>query len=136
MAKQLASYDPSNGELLGEVQITETVQIGEMVAKAQAASKVWRKHAIAERVALLQKAYAQLEPQMDELAKLADKMGQCAKCLQDGQLQDANAAMDQLMAGVGDLQQQLDEMQMLEDAMDQLAQARERMNCPDCDGFG
>ncbi len=73
MAKQLASYNPSNGELLGEVQITETALIEEIVNNAHAASKEWRKLALAERVALLEKAYAQLEPHLNEMAILLSK---------------------------------------------------------------
>jgi acyl-CoA reductase-like NAD-dependent aldehyde dehydrogenase len=73
MAKQLASYDPSNGELLGEVEITAIAQIGEIVEKAHAASKEWRKLTFAERVAVLDKAYAQLEPHMNEMAVLLSK---------------------------------------------------------------
>ncbi len=73
MERQLASYDPSNGELLGEVQITDTALIEEMVTKAQAASKEWRKRSLAERVAQLGKAYAQLEPHLDEMAVLLSR---------------------------------------------------------------
>lgn len=50
MAKQLASYDPSNGELLGEVPI-------------------------AERVALLGSACTQLDPHLDAAA-VADQLEQ------------------------------------------------------------
>ncbi|MBW2689813.1 MAG: aldehyde dehydrogenase family protein, partial [Deltaproteobacteria bacterium] len=73
MEEQLASYDPSNGELLGEVQITGTALIEEMVTKAHAASKEWREFSLSERVALLEKAYAQLEPHRDEMAVLLSK---------------------------------------------------------------
>ncbi len=73
MERQLASYDPSNGELLGEVQITDTALIEEMVTKAQTASKKWREFTLAERVALLEKAYAQLEPHRDEMAVLLSR---------------------------------------------------------------
>jgi hypothetical protein len=72
-------------------------------------------------------------PQMQQLDKLADKLGQCAKCLQAGQLDKAGEALGQLEAN---LQQQLDEMAMLSDAMDQLRQARNQMNCPLCGGAG
>jgi acyl-CoA reductase-like NAD-dependent aldehyde dehydrogenase len=73
MAKQLASYDPSNGALLGEVQVTEAERIEPIVSRAHAANKKWRKLSLAERVALLGKAYAQLEPHMDEMAVLLSK---------------------------------------------------------------
>jgi acyl-CoA reductase-like NAD-dependent aldehyde dehydrogenase len=73
MEKRLASYDPSNGELLGEVEITSTAQIGEMVERARAAGKEWQKFSFDERVAQLEKAYAQLEPHLDEMAVLLSK---------------------------------------------------------------
>ncbi len=73
MEKRLASYDPSNGELLGEVQVTATAQIGEVVARAHAAGKKWKKFNLTERVELLGKAYAQLEPHLDELAVLLSR---------------------------------------------------------------
>ena len=70
---KLASYDPSNGELLGEVEITTTAQIGAIVDNAQAAGKEWQKRAITERVESLEKAYAQLEPHLDELSVLLSR---------------------------------------------------------------
>jgi succinate-semialdehyde dehydrogenase/glutarate-semialdehyde dehydrogenase len=73
MGKRLASYDPSNGALLGDVEITTPEQIGEMVERAHAASKDWRKLSFSDRVVLLEKAYAQLEPHMDEMAVLLSK---------------------------------------------------------------
>ena len=73
MQNQLASYNPANGELLGEVPITPTAQIDKMVALAHAASKEWRKLSFAERVVVLEKAYAQLEPHLDELAVLLSR---------------------------------------------------------------
>jgi hypothetical protein len=75
----------------------------------------------------------QAAPQMGQLDELANKLGQCAKCLGDGQLDAAAEVLGQLEAN---LQQQLDEMAMLNDAMEQLRQARNRMNCPLCGGVG
>ena len=78
----------------------------------------------------------QQAPQMDQLKDLAQQMGQCAKCLRDGQPQDAADALKNLQAGVNDMQKQLDELEMLEDAMGQMAQAKDQMNCPMCGGAG
>jgi len=75
-------------------------------------------------------------PQMQKLDQLADKLGQCSKCLKDGQLEDAGGRLDDVQAGLENLQQQLDELDMLDDAMDQLAQARSQMVCPNCGGAG
>jgi hypothetical protein len=72
-------------------------------------------------------------PQMKQLDEVANKLGQCAQCLRDGQLDAAADALGQLQAN---LQQQLGEMEMLNEAMEQLRQARNQMNCPQCGGAG
>ncbi len=78
----------------------------------------------------------QQAPQMQQMQNLAEKMGECAKCMRNGQMGEAGKAMDQLQAGLNDLQQQLDEMGMLDDAMKQIAQAKDQINCQACGGAG
>ena len=76
-------------------------------------------------------------PQLGQLDNLAEKLGECAKCLRDGQ--NAQQAMADLEAGLNKLGQQLEEMDMLDEAMQQLADARQKMNegpCPACGGEG
>ena len=75
-------------------------------------------------------------PQMQKIKQLADKLGQCSKCLRKGQCDAAAKALGQMQSQMKSLQQQMDEMEMLDDAMQQLAQARERMACPKCGGAG
>jgi len=70
MNERLASYDPSNGELLGDVQVTTKERLSVMVAQAHAAAANWRNLDAVERVTILEKAYARLEPHVKELAKL------------------------------------------------------------------
>ena len=70
MNGRLASYDPSNGELLGDVQVTTKERLSVMVTQAHAAAANWRNLDAVERVTLLEKAYARLEPHVKELAKL------------------------------------------------------------------
>jgi len=92
-----------------------------------------------ERAAQLQEQLDKLQqqqPQMEQLDKLADKLGQCAQCMKNGQQGAAGEMLDQLQNDVGDLQEQLQEMEMLEDAMAQLGQCRDQMNCPHCGGMG
>ena len=43
MEKLLASYDPSNGELLGELQVASMEEIDVVVSQAREAYKKWRK---------------------------------------------------------------------------------------------
>lgn len=73
-------------------------------------------------------------PQMQQLDKLAQKMGQCSKCLRDGQLKEAGEAMEALEAELGDLQRQLDELDMLDEALDQVAQCCQ--GCMGCQAGG
>jgi hypothetical protein len=73
---------------------------------------------------------------MNRMQQMANKMGQCADCLKNGNAQDAAAQMDQMAADLQDWQQQMDELQTLDDAMDQIAQAKDAMNCQQCDGAG
>ena len=72
-------------------------------------------------------------PQMQKLQELAEKMGQCSKCLREGKAGGACKALADMQAA---MQGQLDEMKMLDDADKQLAQAKDQMNCPNCGGAG
>ena len=83
----------------------------------------------------LDKLLAQ-QPQMDQLKDLAEQLGQCSKCLKEGQSDAAAKSLENLQAQLGDLQQQLDEMDMLDQAMEQLSDARQQMNCKQCQGQG
>jgi len=76
MEKRLASYDPGNGELIGDVQVMDASGIGDVVSQARAALGNWIKLGVVERVKVLQRAYSNLEPHMNELATLlAREMG-------------------------------------------------------------
>jgi hypothetical protein len=75
-------------------------------------------------------------PQMNQLQDLASKLGQCSKCMKNGQLQDAAAKLGQLQGDLKDLNQQLEEMAMIDDAMGELAQMRDQINGCKCNGGG
>lgn len=92
-----------------------------------------------DQVSKLQNQLDQLnaqQQQMQQMQQLADQLGNCADCLQGGNLQDAAAQLDQIGQGLDDLQQQLDEMGMLDDMLDQIADAKDAMNCDQCEGGG
>lgn len=78
--------------------------------------------------------------QMQQMQGLAQKLGQCSKCLREGDAADAAKSLAQMQADMKDLQEQmqgqLDEMKMLDDAQSQLAQAKDCMNCDKCGGQG
>jgi hypothetical protein len=75
-------------------------------------------------------------PQMQQLQDMANKLGQCAQCMKQGNAKDAAKALDDMQKCMGGLQQQMEEMQMLDDAMQQLAQAKDQMVCQFCGGAG
>ena len=74
----------------------------------------------------------QNKPQMDALKKLADKLGQCQKCMKQGDQKGAQQAMKQMKGQLADMQKQLDEMKMLDDMMDQINEAKNQMGCKQC----
>ncbi len=69
---------------------------------------------------------------MQQLQDLAQKLGQCSKCMKQGKADEAVEQLAQMREEMKKLQRQLDEMEMLDDAMQQLAQAREQMGCQEC----
>lgn len=73
MVSQLASYDPSNGTLLGEVQVISPEQVADLAARAHDAAMRWRKLDMAKRISILEKAYAQAGSRINELAVLLSR---------------------------------------------------------------
>lgn len=78
----------------------------------------------------------QNQPQMNALQKMAQQLGQCQQCMQQGDQQGAAQAMQQLAQQLGQMQQDLDEMQMLDAMMMQISDAKGSMNCANCNGQG
>ncbi|MCH8046335.1 MAG: hypothetical protein IID44_21720 [Planctomycetes bacterium] len=88
----------------------------------------------------------QQAPQMDRLRQMAQKLGECEKCLRKGQQGDAKAqaqaqarAAEQLASLADELKQlQKDAaaMELLDESLQQLSQAKESMSCKQCDGAG
>lgn len=69
----LKSYDPSNGDLVGEVPTTPTEDIPTIVAAAHLAQKNWARLEISERLAFIERAYGALEPKIEPLAQLLSR---------------------------------------------------------------
>ncbi|MBN1854893.1 MAG: hypothetical protein JW829_19320 [Pirellulales bacterium] len=78
----------------------------------------------------------QNQPQMDQLQQLAEKLGQCQQCLQQGNQAGAQQALEQLAEQLEGIQQQLDEMELLQDAIQQIGEAKNAMGCKLCQGAG
>ena len=76
MSKSIQSFDPSNGELLGEVNHTSAEEVTQTIHKAKTAQKAWRKLSMNERVLTIIKAYQQLDKYEESLSQLlAREMG-------------------------------------------------------------
>ena len=76
------------------------------------------------------------QKQMDSLQKMSDKLGQCSQCLAQGNgqqaAQDLQAAAEQLQAMADDMQ----ELESLDFLADQIAEAKNALNCDQCQGAG
>lgn len=73
MENLLISYDPSNGEKIGEVTISTPEQTREKVSLARKASIGWKKLGLDGRLDLLEKAWAGVEAHIPELAQLMSR---------------------------------------------------------------
>ena len=73
MENTLISYDPANGEEVGQVQTTPIGQIAETVKKAKTAAESWKNLGLDSRLRLIQQAWAAAEPHAQELAQLLSR---------------------------------------------------------------
>jgi len=72
MAK-LQSINPSNYEILGEVEVSTAQEIAEKVKLAREAQKEWRNLRLAGRISVLRKAFDEFASKKEELALLMSK---------------------------------------------------------------
>ncbi|MFM2601102.1 aldehyde dehydrogenase family protein [Vibrio fortis] len=76
MTSLIQSFDPSNGELLGEVENSTTEQVNAAVARAKVAQKLWRKAPLPERARIINSAYQAIDHLTDSFSELlAREMG-------------------------------------------------------------
>jgi hypothetical protein len=73
---------------------------------------------------------------MDQMRSLAQKMGDCSKCMAEGDPKQAGEQLQAMVDNLQALESELEEMEMLDDVLDQIAQARDAMNCSECGGEG
>lgn len=77
-----------------------------------------------------------LDQQMQKLQELADKLGQCQQCLQQGDGKQAAQQLDQIAKQLEQMQREMKELEALDDVLQQLADAKNAMNCQECNGQG
>ena len=76
MSKSIQSFNPSNGELLGEVNNASRDEVVQTIRQSKAAQKAWKKLPINERVRTIIRAYQHLDQYADSLSELlAREMG-------------------------------------------------------------
>ncbi len=73
MENLLRSFDPSNGDKIGEVAVSAPERIQKKVSFAHGAANGWRNLGLDGRLAFLKKAWAGVEPHIRELAELMSK---------------------------------------------------------------
>lgn len=72
----LKSFDPSNGELLGELPISDKEKIIDTLRLAKTAARSWKKLSMLDRVQQIKAAYEQIKPEANRLAQLlSQEMG-------------------------------------------------------------
>ncbi len=73
MIQKVKSYDPSNGDLIGEVPAASAEDIELTVLKAKTAAKHWRGLSLNNRLSTIQNAYSAAEKSVHNLAELLSK---------------------------------------------------------------
>lgn len=73
MSNKLTSYNPSNGEAVGSVELTPAADVAAIVQRARVAQKTWCAVPMNEKVNLIAKASALVEQQAEQLAVLMSK---------------------------------------------------------------
>ena len=71
-----------------------------------------------------------------KMSDLAKQLDQAAKGLKQGDAKAAQAALGKMSEQLQDMQQSSEEMAMLDQALDELAEAKNSMDCKNCNGQG
>jgi hypothetical protein len=76
------------------------------------------------------------EQQNQLMEQLAQKLGQASQAIKEGDTKQAAEQLDKLASDLDKIQKQLDEAENLQEVLDQLADAKDAMACPNCQGEG
>ena len=107
-------------------------QLQKQIAEAKKAGDTPRADELQRKLDALQRQAADRE----QLRKMAEKLGECSKCLGEGKKGEADAALSSMADSLKQMAQNLEEGQMLDEALDQISQAKNSMACKDCQGEG
>jgi hypothetical protein len=133
--KELAKQMNAMKEAMQKIADAHKKKEEELKQQQQQAEKAGDKAAAQKIQDQLDKMAAQ-KPAMQKMQQMADKLGQCAQCMKEGNGQKAQEGMAELAKQLGEMQQQAQEMAMLEGALDEIQEAKDAMNCKQCNGQG
>jgi hypothetical protein len=117
---------------LAQAQNQARQELAQQIAEKRAAGKNAEADELQQKLDHLRKQAAP----MQQMQQLAQKFGECAQCMREGNAEGAMQQLAQMEQSLAELEQQLAEADLLEQAMDQIASAKDSMNCKQCQGMG
>jgi hypothetical protein len=127
LAKQMAEMEDKLKQL-AEAHQKAQEELQKQISEKRAAGKSEEANELEKQLSKL----ADQTPQMDQLKKLSDKLGECSKCMQKGDQEGAAKSLDSMKSELSKLEDKMSEMKMLDEAMDEMAQCKDGM----CQGQG
>ena len=132
MEKQIANLQkqiPTPEQLKKQIE-----ELNKQGRKADAEKLKQQAQKMADNLDKLQQQLSKMQqqgPQMKQLQDMANKLGQCAACMGNGDKAGAAQALDGLQQDIAQMQMKADELVMLDMALDQIAECK-----GDCNGEG
>lgn len=107
-------------------QLREQIEAAKREGRSQDASRLQQQLNQAEAA----------DAQMQQMGQMAEGMQQAAEAMQAGQAGEAADQLQDLSDQLGDMQQSMSELEDLQATMEDLEQAKQQMNCQQCQGQG
>ena len=76
------------------------------------------------------------DKQMEKLNEMAEKLAKAAQAVKDGDPKQAAQQMDQIAENLQKMAKDMEELQTVDEMMNEIADAKDAMNCKECDGEG
>lgn len=78
----------------------------------------------------------QQDRQMDQLREMANKLGMASEALEKGDMDAAQSQLAEFSDQLSEMQAEMDQLESLDAIMDEIANAKDSMNCEECQGGG
>jgi hypothetical protein len=110
-------------------------------AKAELERKIQQKMAEGDTEAAgkLQRkldALQQQDKQMQQLEKMANKLGQAAEAMENGDMESAQSQLSEFSDQLQEMEAEMQQLASLDEIMDEISDAKSAMNCEECGGAG